>query len=193
MTHPPDGDPTVEWFRFAPQRRSELLGGRLGTIINRLVWSVVVLVVASWVGNVVVNIYFRNRGTPHILVSIVLLSSVLIYNLAVTGAVFVTTSDIALDNNGIRLYLSENNYTSVSRHTLCEADIKEVSVKKLIGTRGWTTKLFVVRVPGLAIRYRLAGLYYRVCPTPVFVVTLFHENHKRLLDYIREAAAELNG
>ncbi len=112
----------------------------------------------------------------------------LIYGIPLTcSAGIVTTSDITVEEEGIRLYLFDSKIFFISWEQLRQAEFKKTRISLLY--KPWPkhqTTVFPIYMPDLPIIYKITGLYYKLGYTPVFVITTDHDGHELLLDRIRQ-------
>ena len=100
---------------------------------------------------------------------------------AVLGAHMRFLADDLLENSVINAALQP---AFAAREKMAQAQIKQVQPTLLFPTKFRDVKIHTVRVPGLSLVYRLAGLEYGQGFAPVFVVSSDHERHERLLEQL---------
>jgi hypothetical protein len=107
----------------------------------------------------------------------------------------VTLSDIALEDEGIRLQLLGSRSLLVPWQALREMTIKEVGAfpiydRRRLLQRQQARVFIAIHVPGLTFLHLFTGLYYGLGFYPVFVVTPDHERYEILIERLKQAAIE---
>jgi hypothetical protein len=164
-----------------PERRNVRQMYRSLWAINAIAGFVVIIA-----GIVIFEKWRENLGLvsqPSLLILSALVVLVLLMFQGIKGAAaaWVTSADIEVGREGVYIYLRPGHPTMIPWETMRQAQIKQVQPTLLFPTRFRDVQIYAVRVPGLGLVYRLAGLEYGQGLTPVIVISSDHERFERLL------------
>ncbi len=179
MTH----QDKLQWFRFMPNNRPRRKALRTIWALNGgaglLMLGGAIILAGQW-------FISQSAGLrPGLLIGagILALFYLSLDLIKTAGVAWVTSSDIALGEDGVHLYLRDEHCHVVPWEVL--HTIREARPKMLFGPTQKDDKAFAIRARGLPFVYRLAGNGYGQVLSLIFVVTTRHADYEALVETLK--------
>jgi hypothetical protein len=173
-------------FQFMPDRRPLRQ-------MFRALWAfnagfALLLIAAGGVVFVQWITYLGQMEQPNalILAGLVVLFLLMLNALKSAAAAWITSADMRVDQDGIRLALFGTSETLIGWDALNGAKIETQKHPPLLFPLKKGAEAYVIHVPSLGLLFRLTGIEYFQGTRPVFVVTSNHARYEMLLDQIRQ-------
>jgi hypothetical protein len=179
-----------ELYQFLAQNRS-----RRQTYRTVWAFNIALALLMFGLGGIVVRQWIANRGTiqqPDTLIVLTLAGLLYFILRAIQSAAagYVTSSDIAINSEGVQIFLHESSPRLIAWDAFTSATITPVKPLTLFRAPRDDESTYAVQVSSLGLPFRLAGLSYGQGWHPIFVVTPDHELFARLLDQLKQHQAD---
>ncbi len=185
-------NPHGEMYHYLTENRSQRQTYRTAWTFN-----IVLALVMLGLGGVIVRQWIANRATiqqPDALIVLALVGLLYFIVRAIIAAAsgYVTSSDIAISSEGVRVFLRERSPRLIPWDSFAPGTITTVKPLTLFRAPREGDAAYAIAIDGLDLPFRLTGLSYGQGWKSIFVVTSDHELHTRLLDQLKPHADQAN-